>query len=164
MRAAVSLGDTLDSTSMPDLAHAADCAVGTLYRIAPSKTVLANLLEEKARALFEAALFSPIPARLSLKDRYTLMWSRLSTFALVEPDIAAFLARIPMSPSSAFMKASAVFARDGVALGEFGALNGEELAALVWGPLSALLRNRHCSAQSLDRLGQAIWASLCHHQ
>jgi AcrR family transcriptional regulator len=149
---------------MPDLARAADCAVGTLYRIAPSKTVLANLLEERARALFEAAIFAPFPARLSLQDRYDLMWARLTAFALQEPDIASFLARSPMPPTSAFIKASAVFARDGAALGVFAPLNGEELAALVWGPLSALLRNRQCSAQSLGRIGHAIWGSLCHHQ
>jgi hypothetical protein len=164
LRAAVSLGDTLDAISMPNLARAADCAVGTLYRIAPSKAVLANLLEEKARALFEAAIFAPFPARLSLQDRYGLMWARLTAFALQETDIARFLARSPMPPTSAFIKASAVFARDGAALGVFGALSGEELAALVWGPISALLRNRQCSAQSLDRLGSAIWGSLCHHQ
>ncbi|GIU66724.1 TetR/AcrR family transcriptional regulator [Candidatus Phycosocius spiralis] len=162
LRAATSLGDTLDSISMPTLAQAADCAVGTLYRIAPSKTFLAKLLHQRARALFEAALFAPFPARLSLLERYNLMWSRLTSFALEEPDIAAFLARSPMPASSAFMRASAVFARDGRALGVFGSFNSEELAALIWGPISALLRNRQCSAQSLDRLGSAIWGSLCH--
>ena len=37
LRASVALGDNLDSVSLPDLAAAATIAVGTLYRLAPSK-------------------------------------------------------------------------------------------------------------------------------
>lgn len=160
VRAAVALGDTLDSVSMPELAAEAQIAVGTLYRIAPSKRELAIILDVRAKAFFERSVFAPFPARLSLEQRFRLMWSRLTEFALKETNIAAYLARRPMALDSAFIKASAIFARDGAATGELKAFSGEELAAIVWGPLSALLRNRACSVESLHQLEQAAWDGL----
>lgn len=160
LRASVALGDSLDSVSMPELAAAAMIAVGTLYRIAPSKSALAEILDARARSHFERHVFAPFPARLNLAERFHVMWSRLADFALTEPSIAACLARKPMGPNSAFIKASAIFARDGAATGELKALSGEELAAIVWGPLSALLRNHACSVESLKQLEQAAWDGL----
>lgn len=160
LRASVALGDTLDSVSMPDLAAAASIAVGTLYRIAPSKSALAEILDARAKAHFERRIFAPFPARLTLEQRFRLMWARLADFAQSEPDIAAYLARKPMTADSAFVKASAIFARDGAATGELKTLSGEELAAIVWGPLSALLRNHTCSVESLQQLEQAAWDGL----
>ncbi|MFN9147096.1 MAG: hypothetical protein ACK51R_12805 [Hyphomonadaceae bacterium] len=160
LRASVALGDSLDSISMPELAAAAKIAVGTLYRIAPSKSALAELLDGRARANFDRHVFAPFPARLGLEERFRLMWSRLAEFALSEPDLAAYLARKPMGADSAFIKASAIFARDGAATGELKAFSGEELAAIVWGPLSALLRNHTCSVESLQQLEQAAWDGL----
>ncbi len=160
LRASVALGETLDGISMPELAAAAGIAVGTLYRIAPSKTALAKVLDARAQSHFDRQVFAPFPARLSLEERFHLMWSRLAAFALSEADIAAYLARKPMAIDSAFMKASAIFARDGAATGELKAFRGEELAAIVWGPLSALLRNHACSVESLKQLEQAAWDGL----
>ena len=160
LRASVALGDNLDSISMPELAAAAQIAVGTLYRIAPSKIALAALLDARAQAQFDRHVFAPFPARLSLEERFRLMWSRLAEFSLQEADIAAYLARKPMAPDSAFIKASAIFARDGAATGALKPLSGEELAAIVWGPLSALLRNHACSVESLQQLEQAAWDGL----
>lgn len=162
LRASVALGDSLDSISMPELAAAAQIAVGTLYRIAPSKTALAVLLDARAQAQFDRHVFAPFPARLSLEERFRLMWSRLAEFALQKADIAAYLARKPMASDSAFIKASAIFARDGAATGTLKPLSGEELAAIVWGPLSALLRNHACSVESLKQLEQAAWDGLRH--
>jgi hypothetical protein len=71
-----------------------------------------------------------------------------------------YLARKPMGSDSAFIRASAIFARDGAATGELKAFSGEELAAIVWGPLSALLRNHACSVESLKQLEQAAWDGL----
>ena len=161
LRAAVSLGDTLDAISMPELAKAADIAVGTLYRIAPSKAALAELLDMRAWACFETYVFAPFPARLSLQERFSLMWARLGDFAAAEPEISTFLARLPMRSDHAFVKASTIFARDGAATGTFKTLTGAELAALVWGPVSALLRNRACSVESLHHLETAVWDALC---
>lgn len=160
LRASVALGDSLDAISMPELAAAAQIAVGTLYRIAPSKSALAEILDTRAHTHFERHVFAPFPARLSLEERFHLMWSRLGDFAIAEPGIAAYLARKPMGPESAFIKASAIFARDGAATGQLKALSGEELAAIVWGPLSALLRNHACSVESLKQLEHAAWDGL----
>lgn len=160
LAAALTLGNSLDAISMPELAGKAGIAVGTLYRIAPSKADLAVKLETAARAKFDQTVFAPFPARLNLRDRFALIWARLGQFALEQTDVARFLACRPFPAESGFIKASAVFARDGLATGELRALDGQTVAALVWGPLSGLLRNQACSADRLQELEHAIWDSL----
>jgi hypothetical protein len=39
-------------------------------------------------------------------------------------------------------------------------MSGDVAAALVWGPLSALLRDRTCSRDNLDQLLIAAWDGL----
>lgn len=158
--AAVALSDSWDAVSMPDLAKAANIAVGTLYRIAPSKQILGARLEVLARAAFDKAVFAPFPARLTFKERFGLIWTRMGDFALANPDIARFLATKPWPKDCAFIRNSAIFARDGEASGEMKPMAGDVAAALVWGPLSALLRDKTCSRDNLDQLLIAAWDGL----
>jgi AcrR family transcriptional regulator len=165
LMAALALGDSLDATSMPRLAHVAGIAVGTLYRIAPSKAALGARLEEIAWARFDTCLFAPFPARLDIKARFELMFERLMRFASEQTAVARFLATRPMPDRSAFLRASAVFARDGAAAGLFKPLSGHQIAALVWGPLAVLLRNQE-PGKDFDRsvsssLEPSIWDALC---
>jgi AcrR family transcriptional regulator len=160
LAASLALADTWDGVTMPDLAKAANIAVGTLYRIAPSKLILGQRLEVLARTLFDKHVFAPFPARLSFKERFGLIWSRMGAFALEQPDVARFLASKPWPKDCAFIRNSAIFARDGAASGEMKPMSGESAAALVWGPLSALLRDRACTQQNLDQLLIAAWDGL----
>lgn len=160
LAASVALSESWDGVSMPDLAKAADIAVGTLYRIAPSKVVLGQRLGTLAIAAFDRHVFAAFPARLSLEERFKLIWTRMGSFALANPDLARFLACRAWPKDSAFMRASAVFARDGAVTGEMKEMTGEVAAALVWGPLSALLRNRACTQSALDALLTAAWDGL----
>jgi AcrR family transcriptional regulator len=160
LAASLALADNWDAVSMPDLAKAADIAVGTLYRIAPSKQILGKRLEVLARVQFDQAVFAPFPARLTFKERFGLIWTRMGDFALANPDIARFLASRPWPKDCAFIRNSTIFARDGVASGEMKPISGDVAAALVWGPLSALLRDRTCSRDSLDQLLVAAWDGL----
>jgi AcrR family transcriptional regulator len=160
LAASLALADNWDGVSMPDLAKAANIAVGTLYRIAPSKQILGKRLEVLARATFDQAVFAPFPARLTFKERFGLIWTRMGDFALANPDIARFLASRPWPKDCAFIRNSTIFARDGVASGEMKPISGDVAAALVWGPLSALLRDRTCSRDSLDQLLAAAWDGL----
>jgi AcrR family transcriptional regulator len=158
--ASVALSDSWDAVSMPDLAKAADIAVGTLYRIAPSKLVLGQRLEVLARVAFDKHVFAAFPARLSLKERFDLIWTRMGSFAIENPDIARYLACRAWPKDSTFMKASEIFARDGNATGDLKPITGTTASALVWGPLSSLLRDRTCSRDSLDELQKAAWDGL----
>jgi AcrR family transcriptional regulator len=158
--ASVALSDSWDAVSMPDLAKAAQIAVGTLYRIAPSKTALGQRLEILARAKFDKAVFAPFPARLTFKERFGLIWTRMGDFALTSPDIARFLATRAWPKDCAFIRNSLIFARDGEASGEMKPMSGDVAAALVWGPLSALLRDRTCSRDNLNQLLIAAWDGL----
>ena len=160
LSAALSLGDDLNATSMPTLARKAAIAVGTLYRIAPSKSALAQRLDQIARSRFDQFVFAPFPARLTMTDRFNLFWDRLSGFALSERQIAAYLGVNGFGGDTAFGRASAAFARDGQAAGLFAALSGEQVAALVWGPLATLVRSPSCNAQMLSDLKPCVWRSL----
>ncbi len=160
LAASVALSDSWDGVTMPDLAKAADIAVGTLYRIAPSKLILGQRLEVLARSAFDKAVFAPFPARLTFKERFGLIWSRMGDFALASPDIARFLATKAWPDDCAFIRNSRVFARDGEASGEMKPMTGDVAAALVWGPLSALLRDKTCSRDTLDQLLIAAWDGL----
>jgi AcrR family transcriptional regulator len=160
LTASLALADSWDAVSMPDLAKAANIAVGTLYRIAPSKLILGQRLEVLARTAFDKHVFAPFPARLTFKERFGLIWTRMGDFALANPDVARFLASRAWPKDCAFIRNSTVFARDGEASGEMKPMSGDVAAALVWGPLSALLRDRTCSRDSLDQLLIAAWDGL----
>ena len=160
LAASVALADTWDGVTMPQLAKAANIAVGTLYRIAPSKLILGQRLEVLARTMFDAHVFAPFPARLTFEERFGLIWARMGDFALKNPDIARFLACKPWPGDCAFIRNSAIFARDGAASGQMKPMSGASAAALVWGPLSALLRDRACTQENLDQLLTAAWDGL----
>jgi AcrR family transcriptional regulator len=160
LNAALALSESWDRVSMPDLAKAADIAVGTLYRIAPSKQILGQRLEVLARQAFDSHVFASFPARLTLQERFDLIWLRMGEFALTHGDIARFLASRAWPSDCAFIRASEIFARDGQTSGVLKPLTGPLVAALVWGPLASLLRDGACSRDSLIRLQKAAWDGL----
>ena len=84
----------------------------------------------------------------------------MGDFALANPDIARYLATKAWPKDCAFIRNSTVFARDGAASGEMKPMSGEVAAALVWGPLSALLRDKTCSRDNLAQLQIAAWDGL----
>ena len=113
-----------------------------------------------ALAAFDKQVFAAFPARLTLEQRFTLIWDRMGAFALEAPDIARYLACRAWPKDCTFMRASEIFARDGEATGDMKPMTGTTAAALVWGPLSSLLRDRTCSRDSLNQLQQAAWDGL----
>jgi AcrR family transcriptional regulator len=160
VEAALALGGDLDAVSMPDLAHRAGVAVGSLYRVAPGKTELRAIVSAAARSRFEQVVFAPFPARLTLQDRFGLIFDRLVGFASADPGAAGYLARHSHASDSAYGRASAGFARDGAASGVFPGWTGEEVVALTWGPVAALLLAGRFDPQSAARLKPALWRAL----
>jgi AcrR family transcriptional regulator len=155
--AALALGDSLDSVAMPELARAAGVAVGTLYRVAPGKDALKQLVEERVVARFEAAVFAPFPARLDLRSRLALILGRIALFAEQQAHAARYLAARGLKPGDMFVRAASGFARDGEATGQLKPLGGAELAALIWGPLTTFARLGQLTPQSLTRFEGALW-------
>ena len=160
VQAALALDGDLDAVSMPDLARRAGVAVGSLYRVAPGKTELRALVSAAARGRFETVVFAPFPARLTLQDRFGLIFDRLVRFAEAEPGAAAYLARHPHGADSAYGRASAGFARDGAASGVFPGWTGGEVMALTWGPVAALLLAGRFDPASAARRKPALWRAL----
>jgi AcrR family transcriptional regulator len=158
--AALAAGGELDGLSMPELAGRAGVAVGTLYRVADGKAALQALVSQVVQARFEAAVFAPFPARLTLEDRFGLIFDRLAAFAEADPPAARFLARNPHPPNGAYVRASAGFARDWAAGGGFPAWTGADVIALTWGPVAALLLAGDFSPAAAARLKPALWAAL----
>jgi AcrR family transcriptional regulator len=155
--AALALGDSLDAVAMPELARAAGVAVGTLYRVAPSKEALKALVEQRVIARFERAVFAPFPARLDLRSRLALILGRIALFAEQQRDAARYLAARGLKPGDMFVRAASGFARDGEATGQLKALGGAELAALIWGPLTTFTRLDILTPQTLTRFEGALW-------
>lgn len=155
--AALALTDSLDSVAMPDLARAAGVAVGTLYRVAPSKDALKALVEARVVARFEQAVFAPFPARLDLRSRLALILGRIALFAEQQGPAARYLAARGLKPGDMFVRAAAGFARDGEAAGVLKPLGGAELAALIWGPLTTFFRLDALTPQTLTRFEGALW-------
>ncbi|MCU0882071.1 MAG: TetR family transcriptional regulator, partial [Hyphomonadaceae bacterium] len=91
VQAALALGGDLEAVSMPDLARQAGVAVGSLYRVAPGKADLRAIVSAAAQARFETVVFAPFPARLTLQDRFGLIFDRLVRFATNDRGAAAHL-------------------------------------------------------------------------
>jgi AcrR family transcriptional regulator len=160
VNAALDLGGDLDAVSMPDLAGKAGVAVGTLYRVAPGKVELRAMVALAAQVRFETVVFAPFPVRLTLQDRFNLIFDRLAGFATADPQAAHFMARQAHGPDSAYGRASVGFARDGAAAGMFPDWTGADVIALTWGPVAALILAERFDPQAAARLKPALWRAL----
>lgn len=160
VNAALALGDSLDSVSMPDLARAAGLAVGTLYRVAPSKQDLAALVLAAAARRLDAAVLAAFPARLSVEERFRLIVARMCAFAEAEPRTMRHLAARGLPPGCGLVRAGAAFARDGAALGVTRPLDGPVLTALVWAPVAHLAALGGNPGAAAALLPDMLWAAV----
>lgn len=91
--AALSTFDSLGyaSTRVPAIAERADVAVGSLYRLFPSKEALANALYQREKVRLAEALFGGLDLTAPAKPTFDVIWERLVQFAVSHPDALCFL-------------------------------------------------------------------------
>ena len=78
-------------TAVPDIARAAGVGTGTIYRYFSDKEGLVNALYRFWRERFNAAVLEPVPAKLSPRAQFDLVWQRIVGFARDAPTAARFL-------------------------------------------------------------------------
>jgi len=155
--------------AVPEIAKAAGLAIGSLYRVAPSKEALANHVFQAVQGRFNTRIFAPFPANRALKERFSLFWRRLSDWTVEETVAARFLF---LQQHAAYLDATSLlleqpwcdavdgFAREGALTGQLKPLSPEVVSSLVWGPLAGLLRRNAVTRDHLAALESAIWDSL----
>jgi AcrR family transcriptional regulator len=155
--------------AVPEIAVRAGLAIGSLYRVAPSKEALANQLFQTIQGTFNARVFAPFPANRTLRERFSLFWRRLSDWAVEEPIAARFLFLQQHTPyldatslalEQLWNDAVGGFAREGALTGQLKPFSPEVVSSLVWGPLAGLLRHRSATPEHFTALEGAIWDSL----
>lgn len=78
-------------TTMPELAREAGVGAGTIYRHFDSKETLVNTLYQHWKSRITQEVYADLPAELPWRSRFTLLWTRLMTFARTHPDAMAFV-------------------------------------------------------------------------
>jgi AcrR family transcriptional regulator len=158
-----------DGVSVPDIAAEAAVAVGSIYRVAPSKQALGLMVWERAQGNFNAHVFAPFPAGRSLRERFCLFWQRLTAWTMQEPVAAHFLLLhrhiAYASPNMAALQqpwrdATTGFVREGNVLGVLKDVSPALLSAIVLGPIMGLLAEGEASPEALARLESVVWGGL----
>lgn len=171
LKAALSLFEArgFHAVAVPEIARAAGLAVGSLYRVAPSKEALANQLFQSVKSQFNRHIFAPFPARRGLRERFGILWARLTEWTLKEPVAARFLelhnhtTYLDVASEALEMPwrdAATAFAWEGHVTSTLKPLTPEALSALVRGPITQLLRADAATADNLAALETAIWHAL----
>lgn len=158
--AAIELGPNLEAFSVQDLARHAQIAIGTIYRILPSKDGLFKIVQKYAQNEFEKIVLSPIRAKNDIFERFNLVFERIIDFSLANPKIAQFLALNGFTDDSNFKKSIAAF------LGEISPLTKTNKAAanigfsLIWGPISSLLLCGETKRENYIALSPRIYSAV----
>lgn len=156
-----------DGVAVPEIAAAAQVAVGTLYRHFADKDALVNALFRHWQGQLDAIVWSPAPAPLGRRQLLALRWQRLMLFARTNPRALRFLylhhhAHYLDAESRALVTGEEQAFE---ALAPGGRLKPALAAALVWGAAAGLLRYAGDGRLVLDAAAaadaeEALWRAL----
>ena len=159
-KSAIELGVQIDGISIKQLADSAGLAIGTIYRVLKTKDDLNALITKYCENHFNAFVFQAIPAKLPLRGRFSLVFSRIMQFIEQEKQCARFLGFNGFSVNSLMVKASSGFAAEGSSF-DLMDKNIIPLAyAIIWGPISEILKNDENVPFDNSTLENSIWAAL----
>ena len=78
-------------TAVPEVAHKAKVATGTIYHYFPSKEALVNALYRKWKEKIAVAVLTAFPPTGDVREQFRAVWYAMLDFALAEPTAFAFL-------------------------------------------------------------------------
>ena len=79
------------ATRVPAIAERAGSAVGSLYRLYPSKEAMANALYRREKTRLAEALFEGLDLATPAEATFNVVWDRLTRFAVAHPQALCFL-------------------------------------------------------------------------
>lgn len=159
-KAAIELGPNLDSFSVQDLARHAQIAIGTIYRILPSKDGLAKIVQKYAQSEFDKTVLAPIRAKGDLFERFNLVFERIIDFSLSNFDIASYLALNGFDENSNFKKSIRAFIVEMTPMAKTNQSLANIGFSLIWGPISALLLCGEKGRENYISLSPKIFGAL----
>ena len=78
-------------TAIPQIAHKADIAAGTIYHYFDSKEALVNALYRTWKAAIAQRVFTAFPQAAPVRTQFQVMWNEMVAFALGAPMAFAFI-------------------------------------------------------------------------
>lgn len=156
--AALALNPNPNEISCQELAKSAGLAIGTIYRIIPSKSDLFNLVAEHAEKQFNEIVFAPIRGGLAIRERFSLIFKRIFEFNKTHKPSARFLAFHGFGPQSLFLKSSDAFSKEGIATNIMDESTAPLAHALIWGPIAISIQNQ--SNPDIGALEEKVWHTL----
>ncbi len=158
--AAINLGPNLSDFSVQDLARQAGIAIGTIYRVLPTRDSLKEIVQKRAEAMFDAVVLSAIPARLDAQSRFNKVMVRIMDFAKGNAKAAEYLAFNGFSAESNFRRAIVAFIREFAPMNIDDAIMEKLGFSLIWGPIATLLASGDDLGDELETIAPKIWKSI----
>ncbi|MEI9885516.1 MAG: TetR/AcrR family transcriptional regulator [Rhizomicrobium sp.] len=163
-----------DGVAVPEIAAEAGVATGTVYRYFASKEALVNALYRHWKRAYNALVLAPLPAGLSVREKFSAYWQRMMLFARAHPQAARFLelhhhAAYLDGESRALSRAYVEVAQDFFAeAGATGAIRPVEpdlVVALMWGAAAGLTKFASQGVLKSDpltanRMEDALWRAI----
>jgi AcrR family transcriptional regulator len=158
-QAALRIGPNLDGFSVQELAQSANVAIGTIYRVLPTKAELKTIVNEYVEQSFNRHIFAPIRAKYDLKARFELVFARLIEYIELNKHEANYLAMYGIANDAQFKKAIYAFIDEASSIGVIDKALRPIAMSLIWGPILSLLQTK---AQGINHelLCQSVWAAL----
>jgi|GEM_PF-3294406 AcrR family transcriptional regulator len=150
----------VDDISIKQIAEASGLAIGSIYRVIKTKSDLKKIVDSHCEALFNAQVFSAIPAKLSFRDRFSLVLIRIFHFIEANMEAANYLAYNGFSPSSLMVKSCISFASEGQISGLIRPEIIQYSYAFIWGPISTIIKSKSTTGTDLAVIEGSIWAAL----
>lgn len=159
-KAAIKLGPNLESFSIQELAKEANIAIGTIYRVLPTKIELNAIVKNYAQSEFDKIILIPIRATLDLKGRFETVFSRILDFAIKNPKMAQYLAINGFDENSNFSKAINAFLNEIAPMSNKNPSLSKIGLSLIWGPIASLLLSGAMNSEDYKSLSPIIWNAI----
>lgn len=158
--AAIALGPNLSDFSVQDLAKKAGFAIGTIYRVLPTRDSLKEIVQKRAETMFDAVVLAAIPAKLDAQERFNSVMMRIMDFAKGNPKAAQYLAFNGFSVESNFRRAILGFIKEFAPIGFEEETMAKLGFSLIWGPIATLLSSGEDLSDEMETIAPKIWKSI----
>ena len=163
-----------DGVAVPEIAARAGVATGTVYRYFASKEALVNALYRHWKNTYNAVVLAPLPAGLSVREKFAAYWQRMMLFARTYPRAARFMDLHHHAPyldaesralSRAYVEAAQDFFAEAGATGAIRPIEPDLVVALMWGAAAGLTKFASQGAVKSDahaasQMEEALWRAI----